>query len=235
MSKDKSLNTPTLIIVPIIVISIIFAYGFNGQYYKEDTTTPPISTLSSYLMMSVLALLGFGMSLHYFKYCSWSSIIQTIFAFSLNMILVPVLGKFWFATFLGKFNDNTTTVASSVLPADRVQFYNYNETVAIQFSFWAARLSLASTISLLVLFTGTMGRINFFAMTICSIIFSLGWTFCYYLNNRIVDGIDFTPEKLTVFDEYGTNQVFIFGSMFALGFIVVANCVWKIRKDSRRY
>lgn len=83
------------------------------------------------------------------------------------------------------------------------------------------RIALMATISCLVAFLGFIGRIGLFETFLTTISFTVGWNLNYYENINLQ--INRAPTKV-LFDDFGTDNIYLFGSSFALFMMIMLNC-----------
>lgn len=83
------------------------------------------------------------------------------------------------------------------------------------------RIALMATISCLVAFIGFIGRIGLLETFITTISFTVGWNLDYYLNVNLQ--MARSPNKI-LFDDFGTDNIYLFGSSFALFMMIMLNC-----------
>ena len=159
--------------------------------------------------------------------------ISTVYVVSLNVLLVPLLQKFWYLAISGRFGDATvSTDTTSIDYQQRI----YLETVSLRPSWFLMKIALGASVSMLVTLHGVMGRLSFITLFYTILIFNVGWTLSYNVIYIIAITLSWrTTNTLLVFDEFGTTTIFFFGAMFGIGLTIVMNCKWKITQNSRRF
>jgi predicted exporter len=97
----------------VIQLGIIFAYGFEGGFYQEQSSAPILTDLFSLLMMVVLVLLGFGLLISPYLHATWLGITTSLITLSIAVLLNPLLNKFWFNAFVSGFEDTDSLPTTS--------------------------------------------------------------------------------------------------------------------------
>ncbi len=95
-----------------------------------------------------------------------------------------------------------------------VDYFHYFSTTKIQISFYAMRISLLNAISQLVVFYGLYQRLHAGQIFLFSTLYQICWTLNFHLNTLIAKNQP--DEQQRLMDDYAINQVFLFGSVFAL-------------------
>lgn len=83
------------------------------------------------------------------------------------------------------------------------------------------QIALMSTISLMVAFTGFIGKIGLFESFITTIMFNIGWNLTYYVNFHITLT---TSPNILFFDDFGIYSVYIYGAFFGLIMVLFLAC-----------
>ena len=67
--------------------------------------------------MAVLTFLGFGLLLNYFSRCTWTSMISSLYIVALNLLLTPLVHKFWYMALSSYFGNDTKNSDFTVIDA----------------------------------------------------------------------------------------------------------------------
>ena len=160
--------------------------------------------------MAVFTVIGFGLLLSSFKAATWSGLTISMLAASLNVMLGFLLQKFWFSTFILGFGNDNPVVAGTGF---QNLFLSRLSDLDVAPSETTLRLVLFATISLLVAFTGFIGRVNIIQVLIITLLFCVSWNLSFFLNFFL----NFTSSvQPTLFDDMGTTNVYLFGGAFGL-------------------
>lgn len=150
--------------------------------------------------MAVLTFVGFGLMLNYFSRCTWTSMIATLYIVCLNLILTPLVHKFWYNCVISYFEtDNVTTDTTLV----DYQYRSYMERTRIQPSFFIMKIALGASISMIVFMHGVIGRFNLFVLSYVALVFNFGWSLSYNVIMRIATTLEWrtaTNYNLLIFD-----------------------------------
>lgn len=165
-------------------------------------------------------MLGFGLVLGYLKYQAWSGITVSLLAVSVNIILGLMMQKFWYNTFTNGFGSDLATLTTNISNTEYL-FRVHNEKTIIRVNFMTIQIALMSTISLMVSFTGFIGKIGLFETFMTTLFFNIGWNLTYYVNFYI--DLSRSPNVL-FFDDYGLYSVYTYGAFFGLVMMLLLSC-----------
>jgi len=228
----------------LLQIGILFAYGFQSSLLNEgntnSATVPTDSTaevttqfLIQYILMAVFSLIGFGLLLSFLKYGTWSGMATALLVISVNIQLGLLLQKFWFIVFTNSFGNNNDIASDFRVNNNPVvstvnsvaEFFDQHQFIDVQPNVTTFRIALMGTISCCVAFLGFIGKIGLLESFLTAVSFAVGWNLSYYLNFNIQYA---RSTNRVLFDDFGTDNVYLFGSFFALFFMIILS--WKKAK-----
>jgi hypothetical protein len=199
-SYDLNRNDCVVFLILLAQLGFLFVYGFLSNYFPEIGTISIQVFGFEYILMAVVTFIGFGLMLNYFSRCTWTSMIATLYIVCLNLILTPLVHKFWFNAIVSTFGNDTVTNDQTLVD---FQYRSYMERIKIQPSFFIMKIALGSSISMIVLMHGVMGRFNFFVLSYVALIFNFGWSLSYNIIMRISTTLQWrtsTNYNLHIFD-----------------------------------
>lgn len=164
-----------------------------------------------YFSTLIFTLIAFGCLYAAISRATITGFFISFFIVGYTTILSPTLQKFWHDVFISGFweSDFHNNEGSGM-----IDYFHYFSTTKIQISFYAMRVSLLNAISQLVVFYGLYQRLNAGQIFLFSTIFQICWTLNFHLNALIAN---IQPDQYKrLFDDYSINQVFLFGSVFAI-------------------
>jgi hypothetical protein len=88
------------------------------------------------------------------------------------------------------------------------------------------------TISCLVAFLGFIGRIGLLETLLTTLSFNIGWNLSYYLNFNLQYA---RSENKILFDDFGTDNIYLFGSFFALFMMIMLSCKPALLAENKAY
>jgi hypothetical protein len=215
------------VFILLVELGLLFAYGFAGYLINEVgswggtnayvTGLIPIEFTFTgegmffYICTMVFTLIGFGCLYAAVSRATLTGFFISFFIVGYTTILSPTLQKFWFNVFLGNFKDNSI---NNLENSGMKDMFHYLSTDRVLISFYAMRISLLNAISQLVVFYGLYQRLNAGQIFLFSTFYQITWTLNYFLNVQLATKQPDSPKRLM--DDYAINQVFLFGSIFAL-------------------
>ena len=177
-------------------------------------------------MLMVFTIVGFGLLLNAYKFGTWLGTGTTIIATALNIQLAPLFQKFWFSVFISGFG----TVNRSDQVGNAVKnFWMHFETVDLEVGYYSQQTTMIGCISLFVLFTAFIGRLNLNNVVTVTVFFTFFWNMCYFVLIRIFVIVgDFNSTASPqfspyFFDAFGTSYIYLFAGFFGVGFAILFN------------
>lgn len=176
----------------------MFAYGFGGEFKVESNTVPISSGVAFldhadkfilYSLTALLAILGYGLLIAYSQNSAIGGLTTTLLVVAISVQLSPLLLSFWEQVFAG-FGKNAV-----------LSLQTERETMALCTSLLAALCCLV----------GRLGAMETFWVTA---IYNIGWTLSYKVTQYLQTNNG--PSKSTLYDDNGTNYVYVFAGFFAL-------------------
>ena len=221
------------VFILLVELGLLFAYGFGGYIINEigswggqgafdNSTISPDWTYGGegmffYVSTMVFTLIAFGCLYAAISRATLTGFFISFFIVGYTTILSPTLQKFWYNVFIGGFWSPNINNSDTLGTRD---YNHYMSTTTVLISFYQMRISLLNAISQLVVFYGLYQRLNAGQIFLFSTIYQICWTLNFHLNTLIAD---VQPEgQKRLMDDYAINQVFLFGSVFAIvaGFLV---------------
>lgn len=173
-------------------IGIMFAYGFAANF-TVTTNTTPLSDHSSaiilYTFTALLAILGYGLLIAYSDNSAVAGLTTTLIVVAVSVQSAPLLLQFWYNVFNG-FGRNA------------------------QLSLGTERITMVLCTSLLTALTALVGRLGKVETLLSVFFYNIGWTLSFIVTQYIE--VQKSPNNPRLYDDYGTNYVYVFAGFFAL-------------------
>lgn len=122
---------------------------------------------------------------------------------AISVQLSPLWQKIWYAAFHSFTADKADATSG---------FHFYFQGTMLKYSLFTERLTMVMVSSLLLAFTGFVGKLAAIETLAVSLVFSVGWNFNFMASARLAESIGQTP----IFDDFGTNYIYLFGSSFGM-------------------
>lgn len=207
---EKHFNKAGLFFVIGFEVLVLLIYGFFTSF---SLTVLPVLRLE-YIFTNVLAVLGFGLLLVYYRLSVKQCLFIALVVSFVNIQMGPMLQQFWFNVFVKGFQTTTLpSVPNALLLQDSALERINNMSLGF------VRISTFCSISLLVALTGVIGKIGLFNVFITTIIFNVGFNLSYYLNFMIfmLNG----ASSFLINDDYQGSRVFMFGAGFGIALFLL--------------
>lgn len=215
------------VFILLVELGLLFAYGFAGFIINEVGSWGgsgaytlgliPIDWtfggqgMFFYVSTMVFTVIAFGCLYASVSRSTLTGFFISFFIVGYTTIFSPTLQKFWYNVFVdGFWNPGMNNSTNSGL----IDYKHYFSTTQILISFYSMRISLLNAISQLVVFYGLYQRLNAAQIFFFSTLYQICWTLNFHLNTYIADIQPDAAKRLM--DDYSINQVFLFGSVFAL-------------------
>lgn len=181
-------------------VGIMFAYGY-GSAFPSYTATTPQSDYSDliilYTFTAMLAILGYGLLIAYSDNSAAAGLVTTLIVVGVSVQITPLLLSFWYKVFNG-FNGTNVEISLST-----------------------ERITMVLCTSLLAALTSLVGRLGKTETFIVILLFNVGWTLSYIVTQYVQE--QHSPNNPLLYDDYGTNYVYVFAGFFALVTSVILN------------
>lgn len=209
----------------LLSIAFLILVGLIYGFFTSFRTTAAIPQLE-YIFTHVLAILGFGLLLVYFKFAIQQTIVIGLLVCFVNLLMGPMLQQFWYNVFTFGFDSqyqqpNPHTDRGLPLNFDSASEHINNVTLGF------SRISTFCSISLLVALTSVIGRIGILNTFITTVIFNIGFNLSYYLNFNIYYRSS-PAGQLFIMDDLQGSRVFAFGAGFGLALVIFYNRFVKV-------
>lgn len=215
------------VVILMVELGLLFAYGFAGYYVNEVGSWGgqgafALGLIPSeflyvgegmffYISTMIFTLIGFGCLYAAISRSTISGFFLSFFIVGYTTILSPPIQKIWFNIFTSDFKTGNFNNLENNGMRD---MYHYMSTNDVQVSFYSMRISLLNAISQLVVFYGLYQRLNAAQIFLFSTLYNVAWNLNYYLNIQVASVQPDGAKRLM--DDYAINQVFLFGSLFAV-------------------
>lgn len=174
-------------------------------------------------MMFLFVLVGFGMLLNIYRFGNWLGSTMAITIVAISVQFSPLLQKFWFSIFITGFGSVNTSITSSTV----TRFWEFYAANNITIGTLLMRTTLLSCISIMVVMTAVVGRINISSVFKFTSFFQVFWNLNYFLLIWFLVlkedhnyNATFTPY---FFDMFGSSYVYLFAAAFGLPFSCFMN------------
>jgi hypothetical protein len=171
--------------------------------------------------MFVFMVVGFGMLLNVYRFGTWLGSGTAIMVAAICILLSPLLQKFWFSVFVTGFNSRNVEMNASTTLQRYWQIYTTNN---VHVTYLMIRTSLLSSISIMVVMTSLVGRINIYQLIKFTSLYQVFWPLNYYLLIWFLAiKNDFNSNTLNpfFFDMFGTTYVYLFAVCYGLPFLFI--------------
>lgn len=208
----------------IIEIGVMFAYGFAGSFsFETNPSFAAYQEIISVVLLALFVLVGFGLLLSTYRFANWLGTTTAIVVVAISVQLAPLLQKFWFSVFITGFGDvNDINTVSPRISA----FYSHFANNEIEVSSYMNRITFVSCISLMVVNTAIVGRLNLSQILLLTSVYQFMWNLNYFLLLYLAiikqDHSDSTLYDPSYFDEYGVTFNYIFAAAFGLVFTIMS-------------
>lgn len=177
----------------------MFAYAYSS-YFTTYTATPPASDYSSNLILytftALLALLGYGLLIAYSDNSAVAGLTTTLMVVAVSVQAAPMLLQFWYNVFNG---------------------FGPNAPLSLE----SERVTMVLCSSLLVALSALVGRLGKVETLLAVFLYNIGWTLSYQVTQYIQTTR--SPSTPQLYDDYGTNYVYVFAGFFALVSSLILN------------
>lgn len=173
-------------------IGIMFAYGFSSTFAPFTATTPQSdfsNQIILYTFTALLAILGYGLLIAYSDNSAVAGLTTTLIVIAVSVQLTPMLLRFW---------DNAFSGFSGSLQL----------TLAVE------RTTMVQCSSLLLSLTALVGRMGQVETILVVFSYNVGWTLSFIVTQYVQSHKG--PSSPALYDDYGTNYVYVFAGVFAL-------------------
>ncbi|XP_031472927.1 uncharacterized protein LOC116245608 [Nymphaea colorata] len=178
----------------------MFAYGYAAYFPNVAATTPQTDFSSQvilYTFTALLAILGYGLLIAYSDNSAVAGLMTTLIVVAISVQSAPLLLQFWNNVFNG-FGPNA------------------------ELSLNTERITMVLCTSLLTALTSLVGRLGKIETLIVVLIYNIGWTLSYKVTQYLQ--LKNAPSVPVLYDDYGTNYVYVFAGFFALVTSIILNC-----------
>lgn len=179
----------------------MFAYGY-ASYFPNFTAsnTNPQTDFSNqmilYTFTALLAILGYGLLIAYSDNSAVAGLMTTLIVVAISVQSTPLLLRFWSNVFNG-FGQNA------------------------ELSLTTERVTMVLCTSLLTALTSLVGRLGKIETLIVVLFYNIGWTLSYIVTQYLQ--VQKTPLTPALYDDYGTNYVYVFAGFFAIVTSIILN------------
>jgi hypothetical protein len=158
----------------LLELGILFAYGFAGSFFNSNSLEAADYQTLSYIFLSMLAILGYGLIISYFKNGILTGMATTLLIVSINVQLGPLIHKFWYNVFMIGFQSKASN-SSSIAGLG----YYFQRSQNILLSVYMEKIVMIMSVSLLTACTGFIGRLGALQTLFVTLIFNRGWPLAF--------------------------------------------------------
>jgi hypothetical protein len=181
-------------------IGIMFAYGYASYFPVYTVGATPQNDFSSsmilYTFTALLAILGYGLLIAYSDNSAVAGLMTTLIVIAISVQSAPMLLRFWSNVFNG-FGPNT------------------------ELSLVTERTTMVLCTSLLTALTALVGRLGKIETLVVVFVYNVGWTLSFQVTQYIQ--AQKGPSSPQLYDDYGTNYVYVFAGFFAIITSIILN------------